>query len=109
MNHAADRLQNVVQIRKYLADLERLGLWKSTNITDQGTIEDTKDEILRILNLVETELERAGLWDRSIDTDGSGSDVDQNHMRSPPVTNDQIQQHAQKALKIIHNQRTGKN
>ncbi|EAY23066.1 hypothetical protein TVAG_183020 [Trichomonas vaginalis G3] len=108
MNHAAERLANVAQIRRLLADLERLGLWKSTNITDQGTIDGTKDEIIRILNLVETELERAGLWDRSIDTDDSSTDVDQNRMRSPPVTNEQILQHTQKALKCISQKKNQK-
>ena len=109
MNHASDRLQNVAQIHRHLADLERLGLWKSTNTPDQGTIEDTKDEILRILNLVETELERAGLWDRGIDTDDSRTDVDQNHMRSPQVTNEQIQQHVQSALRAIQKSNASKN
>jgi hypothetical protein len=74
MDHPSERLANVQQIQKLLNDVERRGLWKATNTTsiDQATIESARDEILRDLTLVETELERAGLWDRRIDAEDGG-------------------------------------
>jgi hypothetical protein len=80
MDHASERLANVRQIQKLLSNIERRGLWKSANATsiDQATIESARDEILRDLTLVETELERAGLWDRRIDAeDGPDADASQ--------------------------------
>jgi len=98
MNQANERLQNIGQIKKLIADLEKSGIWKSNNLTDQGTIEDSKDDNLRILNLIETELERAGLWDRSIDIDDSSIDQDQNSSVPPSVSTEQIHHLAERAL-----------
>jgi hypothetical protein len=100
MNHAQERLDNIVQIRRLLTELEHQGLWKSANISDQGAIEGTKDEILRILNLVETELERAGLWDRRIDAD-EASDGEQ-FQGLPTVSLEHVGRNAQEALRCIH-------
>ena len=101
MNNASERLSNVTQIRQLLSELERIGLWKSGNIADQATIDDTKDEILRILNLIETELERSGLWDRSIDLENKPSDTDSKHAITQALTLDQIAQRTQEARKCI--------
>ena len=101
MNNVSDRLSNVTQIREYISELERIGLWKSTNIADQATIEDTKDEILRILNLIETELERSGLWDRPIDIENKSSDSDSKHSIAQTLTLDQIAERTQEAIKCI--------
>lgn len=107
MNHASERLNNVGQIRRLLSDLEHFGLWKSTNACDQATIEDTRDEILRILNLIETELERAGLWDRSTETDEKGGEADPAHS-STTLTIEKINEYAKKAYSIIGSHKTGK-
>lgn len=103
MHHAAERLNNVVQIKRYLNNLERIGLWKPINIPDQTTIDDQRDEILRILNLIETELERAGLWDRSTDVDDKGPEADQT-----TVSLEQISKYADDACKIIRSHKAGK-
>lgn len=108
MNHASERLNNVGQIRRLLSDLEHFGLWKSTNACDQATIEDTRDEILRLLNLIETELERAGLWDRSTETDDKGGENDPAHSNSEAVTIEEINANAKKAYSIIGSHKTGK-
>ena len=108
MNHAQDRLNNVGQIRRLLSDLEHFGLWKSTNACDQLTIEDTRDEILRILNLIETELERAGLWDRSTETEEKGGENDPTHSSTATTTIEQISAGAAKAYSIIGSRKTGK-
>jgi hypothetical protein len=100
MNHAKERLDNVVQIRRLLAELEHLGFWKSATIADPTTMEGTKDEFLRILNLVETELERAGLWDRPIEAD-DGSDTDQ-FGGGASVSLDHITRMAQEARRCVH-------
>ena len=94
MNHASERLNNVTQIRTLLQELEHKGLWKSMNITDQATIEDSKDEILRLLNLIETQLERAGLWDRSADVEKGEPENEVARSAAPAVTLEQIAQHA---------------
>ena len=100
MNHASERIANVSQIRKLLNDLEHRGLWKSMNITDPATIEDSKDEILRLLNLIETQLERAGLWDRS--TEIGDKDMESDSSQSvTPVTLEQIAQHAATAERCL--------
>lgn len=101
MNHASERLNNVGQIRRLLSDLEHFGLWKSTNACDQATIEDTRDEILRILNLIETELERASLWDRNVDIE-KGTEAEPAHSVSSPSI-EQIHSIANLAYKTIHN------
>lgn len=108
MNHASERLNNVGQIRRHLSDLEHFGLWKSTNACDQATIEDTKDEILRILNLIETELERAGLWDRSIETDEKSGEADPAHSNTSTLKIEKINEYARKAYSIIGAHKTGK-
>ena len=96
MNHQSERRDNIENIRGFLADLERHALWKATNISDQAAIEDEKDENLRILNLIETELERAGLWDRSIEPDDNDPDS------APTVTLDHIAQRAKEAKAVLH-------
>lgn len=101
-----ERLNNFSKIKRQLNDLERIGLWKSANIPDQGTIADTKDEISRILNLVETELERAGLWDRSIDIDKSGSDIEQKNIGNHNVTNQQIENNTRTALEVLRSNKS---
>ncbi|KAH0793661.1 hypothetical protein GPJ56_002382 [Histomonas meleagridis] len=101
MNLATEKLTNVEQIRRLLADLERIGLWKPSSITDQTTIEDTKDEMLRILNLIETELERAGLWDRSIDDDDKVGGPEAGRSLVHNVTIEQISSRAKEAIRCI--------
>ena len=100
MNHVSDRLQNINQIKQLITDLDRNGIWKNNNILDQATIEDKKDENLRILNLIETELERAGLWDKSVDSD-KNNEIDQKNNIHVSVTTDQILQNAKKALEKL--------
>ena len=97
MNHASERLKSVTQIRNLLQELEHKGLWKSQNSTDQATIDDSKDEILRLLNLIETQLERAGLWDRSTDIEKAESENEMTRSTAPSVTLEQIAQHAKVA------------
>lgn len=97
MNHVSERLASITQIKHLLADLEKAGLWKSVNIPDQATIEDTKDEILRILNLIETELERTGLWDRAIRPDNKSQDDNTDQT----CTLDQIAQRAAEAKRCL--------
>lgn len=94
-NHAGERLKSVEEIGKQLDFLDRHGLWKPTSISDQATIEDQKDEILRILNVIETELEKAGLWDRSIDTNDKDAD------NAPSVTLEQIALRAREARNAL--------
>ena len=99
---------NVEQIRRLLVDLERIGLWKPSSVTDQTTIEDTKDEMLRILNLIETELERAGLWDRSIAEEEKVSGPEAGHSIIHNVTIDQISSRAKEAIRCINIRKLGK-
>ncbi|OHT05450.1 hypothetical protein TRFO_26791 [Tritrichomonas foetus] len=60
------------------------------------------------MNLIETELERAGLWDRSTETDEKGSESDPAHSCASPVTIEQIMQNAQKAVNVIGSHKSGK-
>lgn len=101
MNHATSRLQNVEQIRRLLSSLEHIGLWKPTNVLDEATIQDTKDDVVRILNLIETELERASLWDRNVDIE-KGTEAEPAHSVSSPSI-EQIHSIANLAYKTIHN------
>ena len=96
INHASERLGNFGRIREFLGNLERdHGLWKETCISDQATIEDEKDAILRILSLIESELEQAGLWDRSIEPDDKDPDS------APAVTLEHIAQRAKEARAVL--------
>jgi hypothetical protein len=92
MDHPSERLANVQQIQKLLNDVERRGLWKATNTgsVDQATIESARDEILRDLTLVETELERAGLWDRRVDAEDGGEAETSQVLQIASVTLPQI-------------------
>lgn len=96
LNHASERLNNFGRIRDFLTSLERdHGIWKATCISDQATIEDEKDAILRILSLIESELEQAGLWDRSIEPDDNDPDS------APTVTLEHIAQRAKEAKAVL--------
>jgi hypothetical protein len=104
MDRASERLNHVGQIRKLLQDIDRRGLWKpNSGSQDVATIENARDEILRELALIETELERAGLWDRSIDAE-DGPETDASHAFTS-LTLDQILQQAGVAVKILQNPR----
>ena len=94
-SRASEKLANIATIRRLLGDLERW--WKTSTLSDQATIEDNKDENLRILNLIETELERAGLWDRAIDMDEKTLDGDQNPLTQNTTTLEQISEKAKAA------------
>lgn len=96
LNHASERFRNFGKIREYIATLERdHGLWKAACISDQAWLEDEKDAIVRILNLIDSELEQAGLWDRSIEPDDKDPD------RAPGVTLDHIAQRAKEAKAVL--------
>ena len=98
MSRAAERLENITKIERLLRELEQHGFWKFGSFKDQSALDDNKDDVLRILNLIETELERAGLWDRSIEsTDEKDGEVDVMRPAGPMVTLDHIGQMARLA------------
>ena len=98
MNRAAERLENITKIERLLRELEQHAFWKFGAFKDQSALDDNKDDILRILNLIETELERAGLWDRSIENaDDKEGEMDLTRPVGPMVTLDHIGQMARLA------------
>lgn len=108
MNHASEKLANVEQIRRLLSDLDRIGVWKPSKVTDQSSIEDAREETIRILGLVETELERSGLWDRDINYDEKNADKENGGQSvQQAITIEQIAERAKTAVRLMNAHKSG--
>lgn len=108
MNHASEKLTNIEQIRRLLSDLDRIGLWKPSKVTDQSSIEDAREETIRILSLIETELERSGLWDRNINDDGEiGNVAEAGHSLAQTISIEQIASRAKTAIRLMNAHKSG--
>lgn len=94
MSQASERLGSVEQIQRNMEELERHGLWKSDGISNLTSVQSSRDEALRILGLIEMDLERAGLCDRNT---AVMDDMGAVHSVTQTVTLDEIAKRSREA------------
>ena len=92
-DHAVARLECVSNIKKRLHELDS-SLFRLMYSSDSTVMEASQDLSMRLLNEIETQLERVGLWDQSINIE---KNRDRDMMSSPCVTLDGIAAHAKTA------------